>query len=550
MTGPDHGDQPIARRLADLLGQVEIALVDQHALDARHRLAELVEEPRQRVALAEVPQVVLAELLLLEHPGDQRRDQHQLLPERERAPGPTQGDADLAVAEVHGDAAFLRSPRRLEQFRARSHTQLQAQRALIGRHHEVQRQGGELLVADDLAQVEPVEALRLGERLVAPLVEFDADGVAVRLVDDLAHQVGRLLRDMGRPDQDELPAVDECRVDVRRRQGKGRGFGIDERLPRRPARPRDGSEPRRLPDSRPPDPRRQPPARGRPRALEREPPGGQPSVMPLPFAKLQAAGNAYLAVDGRGCARDWPGLARAMASPHTGIGSDGLVVVCASEHAPVRMRVFNSDGSEAEMSGNGLRLFTKFVLDRGLAECSDGALRVETGGGVRTVWPGFEAGRMSHARIAMGVPTLTHDGTRTVLDVGGRALPVTTLSIGNPHAVHLVETPVAGFPLDVVGPEVERHAAFPNRTNFEVVQVLDRGRIAVRVFERGEGETLSSGTGSTASAIAARLAGLTAAAVEVVLPGGTLEVAFEGAGHEAWLAGPTVEVFEGEWPLD
>ena len=272
--------------------------------------------------------------------------------------------------------------------------------------------------------------------------------------------------------------------------------------------------------------------------------------MQIPFAKLQAAGNAYLAVDGRGRAHDWPVLARAMTNPHTGVGSDGLVVVCESTLAPVRMRVFNSDGSEAEMSGNGLRLFTKFVLDRGLAECTDEALQVETGGGVRTVWPAFESGRMSRARIAMGVPTLTHEGQATVLDLGARALAVTTLSIGNPHAVHLTDQPVEAFPLHELGPLVEHHEAFPNRVNFEVVHVRSRHEIAVRVFERGEGETLSSGTGSIASAIAARLAGLTDAAVEVALPGGTLEVAFEGPGEEAWLSGPTEDVLQGEWPVD
>ena len=271
--------------------------------------------------------------------------------------------------------------------------------------------------------------------------------------------------------------------------------------------------------------------------------------MPLPFAKLQAAGNVYLAVDGRARAVDGAALAPLLCREHTGVGSDGLLVVETSTRAPLRMRVYNSDGSEAEMSGNGLRLFTKFVLDRGLAPVTDGALRVETGGGVRTVWPRMDAtGSMVGARIAMGVPTLTHEGTATVLDLGGRTLAVTTLSIGNPHAVHLTETPVEAFPLEELGPLVQDHPRFPDRVNFEVANVEGRGALRARIYERGEGETLSSGTGSTASAIAARLAGRTDAEVDVRLRGGVLRVRFEGPGEEAWLDGPTEEVFRGVWP--
>ena len=271
--------------------------------------------------------------------------------------------------------------------------------------------------------------------------------------------------------------------------------------------------------------------------------------MALSFAKLQAAGNGYLAVDGRGRALDGPALARAMARDHFGVGSDGLLIVCSSARAPLRMRVFGSDGSEAEMSGNGLRLFTKFVLDRGLAQLTDGALEVETGGGVRSVWPRFDdAGLMLGARIAMGVPELTHDGVGTVLEVAGRSLAVTTLSIGNPHAVHLTDEPVDEYPLLELGPLVQNHPLFPGRVNFEVVNVLDRTTLRARIFERGEGETLSSGTGSTASAVAARLAGRTDAEVAIRLRGGVLAVRFEGEGEEAWLDGPTEEVFRGEWP--
>jgi diaminopimelate epimerase len=261
---------------------------------------------------------------------------------------------------------------------------------------------------------------------------------------------------------------------------------------------------------------------------------------------MVAAGNVYLAVDGRADRRDWPGLARAMGAPHFGVGSDGLLVAVRSQRAPIGLRIWNSDGSEAEMSGNGVRLFAKFALESGLAEAGTDGLEIETKAGLRTVWPEWSGGRMVAGRVGMGVPQdVKRSGS---LHVGGRDLPVTCLSLGNPHAVHITDVPVADFPLAEIGPEVEHHPAFPNRVNFEVVNVLARDRLRVRVFERGEGETQSSGTGSTASVVAARLAGRVEAGVDVELPGGELRVSFEGEGAPAFLEGPTEEVFRGVWP--
>ncbi len=267
--------------------------------------------------------------------------------------------------------------------------------------------------------------------------------------------------------------------------------------------------------------------------------------MAIPFAKLEAAGNGYVAVDGRAEERDWPALARAIAAPHFGVGSHGLVVALASERAPVRMRIFNSDGSEAEMSGNGLRLLAKFVLDRGVAHAGPEGLRVETAAGLRTVWPELSGGRIVGARIAMGEPEIGDPARR--LDLGDRSLEVTVLGVGNPHAVLLTEAPVADFPLAEVGPRVQAHGDFPGGVNFEVVNVLGRDRLRARIFERGEGETPSSGTGSTACAVAARLHGRTGDTVTIELPGGVLRVVWPGSG-EAYLEGPTREVFTGVWP--
>ena len=283
--------------------------------------------------------------------------------------------------------------------------------------------------------------------------------------------------------------------------------------------------------------------------------------MALPFVKLQGAGNDYIAIDGRGKDRDWGKLSAEMSRPAFGVGSDGIVLVQESKTAQVRMRVYNPDGSEAEMSGNGIRLFSKFVIDRKIAIPGPDGLIVETGGGVRTVWPTMEKGKMTAAKVAMGVPVFEPakipvdaskmGGADRVYDfplqVGDRTLKVTCLSVGNPHAVVFPEGPVEEFPLVQVGPLVERHKMFPNRINFEIVNVLSRSRIRARIFERGAGETLSSGTGSTASATAARMHGLVDDEVEVVVDGGILKISWDETG-EAYLEGPAVEVFEGVWP--
>ncbi len=289
--------------------------------------------------------------------------------------------------------------------------------------------------------------------------------------------------------------------------------------------------------------------------------------MSIPFAKLQGAGNDYIAIDGRGIDRDWGQLSLEMSKPAFGVGSDGIVLVqepqdaAAAEGAQVRMRVYNPDGSEAEMSGNGIRLFSKFVIDRKIAIPGDNGLVVETGGGVRTVVPTMASDHVVSAKVAMGVPEFEPakipvdpsvlNGADRVhdfpLEVGNRTLKITCLAVGNPHAVAFPGEPVEEFPLVEIGTLVEKHPMFPNRINFEIVNVLSRSRIRARIFERGAGETLSSGTGSTASATAARAHGLVDDEVDVVVDGGVLKISWDASG-EAFLEGPAVEVFEGVWP--
>ncbi len=258
--------------------------------------------------------------------------------------------------------------------------------------------------------------------------------------------------------------------------------------------------------------------------------------------------------------RELPRLARAMAEPHTGVGSDGLLAALPARdpQAAIRLRIFNSDGSEAEMSGNGVRLFAKFVLDRQLASPdAGGALRIETLAGLRQVWPRWAAGVMTGGRVDMDEPSFRpadlpmrsehEEWIARPLELNDGAIEVTCLSLGNPHAVHLTTEDVAQFPLAAVGERVQHHPRFANRVNFEVMNVLARDRLRARIYERGEGETRSSGTGSTACAVAARRLGLVGPEVSVELPGGVLEIAWVGPGESAWLDGPTLEILRGEW---
>ena len=269
----------------------------------------------------------------------------------------------------------------------------------------------------------------------------------------------------------------------------------------------------------------------------------------MKFAKMQATGNDFVLVEAD-TERDWPHVARSVCDRHFGIGADGLILVTSSEAADLHMRFFNPDGSEAEACGNGLRCLTRYAIDRGYAR----ELTVETQGGVRKV----EA-RGNLVQVDMGtpvfkakeIPMLVDDKLDIILDypiiVAGRKLQLTCLSMGNPHAVCLLDEPVAGFPLSELGPRVENHPIFPQRVNFEVANISDRKKIVAKVWERGAGETLSCGSGACAIAVAARLHHRVDSHVDVILPGGTLTVDWDGVDN-VMLSGPAELVFWGEWP--
>ncbi len=278
----------------------------------------------------------------------------------------------------------------------------------------------------------------------------------------------------------------------------------------------------------------------------------------LRFTKMHGAGNDYVYVDGRGESRDWPGLAVAMSDRHRGVGSDGLIVALPSESVDLRMAMFNADGSEGEMCGNGIRCLVAFAMDRGIVSEDRSPVTVETLSGRRTVTPLWENGRMAGAMVGMGEPVLEPEEIPVIaprldrvmeypLEVGGQSFVIGCVSMGNPHAVAFIDTPVDEVPLHEIGPLVERHPMFPRRVNFEIANVIDRGRVKARVWERGSGLTEACGSGACAIGVVGLLSGRTGSNLEVALPGGDLLVQWDGL-REVVMEGPVQAVFDGEWP--
>lgn len=284
----------------------------------------------------------------------------------------------------------------------------------------------------------------------------------------------------------------------------------------------------------------------------------------MKFTKMHGAGNDYVYIDARGMDEDWSSLSRSMSDRHFGVGSDGLILIMDSDVGDLRMRMFNADGSEGEMCGNGIRCFTKFAIEHNIVVPPADGLKVDTLAGLRTVVPTYQGQRVSGAKVAMGKPKLdavdipvnidpaVASGKGPILKYtiqpGDFRLMVTFVSMGNPHAVAFIDQPVEEFPLRNIGPLVERHPIFPQRINFEIVNFVDETHLDARVWERGSGETMACGTGACAIAVAARLLGMVPGSVDITLPGGTLKIDWDGEG-EVYLEGPAEEVFSGEWTV-
>jgi diaminopimelate epimerase len=280
------------------------------------------------------------------------------------------------------------------------------------------------------------------------------------------------------------------------------------------------------------------------------------------FTKMQGCGNDYIYVD---CFRqpmphDPVGLSRAISDRHFGVGSDGLILICPSDKADACMRMFNADGSQAEMCGNGIRCVAKYLYDRGLVRKP--TLTVETGRGVLSLDLEISGGSVRQVRVDMGEPILEAAQVPTTLPanpaargaavnvpltVDDRTLTVTCISMGNPHCVTLVDALSDALVLGI-GPLVEKHAAFPKRTNVEFVRVNRPDDVTVRVWERGSGETLACGTGASAVAVAGVLTSRTQRKVVVHLMGGDLQLHWSETDNRVYMTGPAVEVFSGDWP--
>ena len=307
----------------------------------------------------------------------------------------------------------------------------------------------------------------------------------------------------------------------------------------------------------------------------------RPSGASINFAKMHGLGNDYVYVDGsQHPVADAPALARWVSDRHVGVGSDGLIMVepvSPGVDADVRMRMFNADGSEGMMCGNGIRCVAKFAVDRGISASQP--LRVETRRGVLSVhWRrGGHDGTVSEATVDMGSPILALarvpgaiPGVSPASAVTDFALPdgfwkqsgaaegwesacgldprMTLVSMGNPHAV-LWCADVARVPLDVVGPFAERHPWFPERMNVHFVQVLGPGEVRMRTWERGSGATQACGTGASAVCVAGVLTGRTRSPLLAHLPGGDLVLEWSGGEASVRMTGPAVEVFQGALDL-
>jgi len=272
----------------------------------------------------------------------------------------------------------------------------------------------------------------------------------------------------------------------------------------------------------------------------------------MKFWKMHGLGNDYIVIDNRNLQisdAEVVESAKKLCERRFSVGADGLLLVGTSTLADVKMRIFNADGSEAEMCGNGIRCFAKYCYENNIARKSE--LTVETLAGVKRTWLTVEDDTVVSVMVDMGTPTLDRSaipmlGTGTCinenLQVDEEQYKVTCLSVGNPHCIIFVDA-LDDFPVERVGPKIENHRLFPKKTNVEFAQVLNRNELKVRVWERGCGETLACGTGACAAAVAGNLLQKIGNKAKVHLLGGDLEVEYA---ERLFLSGPAAKVFEGK----
>ncbi len=260
------------------------------------------------------------------------------------------------------------------------------------------------------------------------------------------------------------------------------------------------------------------------------------------FCKMQATGNDFIMVDCQENEFEYslPVLSQFLCDRHYGVGADGVILIEPSEIADFKMRIFNADGSEAEMCGNGIRCLAKYVFEKG--KVTQNTFLIETLGGVKKIELSLEGQRVSSIKVNMGESEIEY--LKYIIEIEEKQYQVYPISMGNPHAVCFVKD-VDGFAVDKIGPILEQYKYFPNKTNVEFVEILDDKNIKLRVWERGVGETNSCGTGACASAVVAMNEKLVADSVTVNLKGGKLQVEYDKANHEVYLMGEAELVFEG-----
>ena len=274
------------------------------------------------------------------------------------------------------------------------------------------------------------------------------------------------------------------------------------------------------------------------------------------FTKMQGLGNDYVYIDcfskdvNLGNISD---LAKFMSNRHFGIGSDGIILICKSDIADFKMRMFNFDGSEAEMCGNGIRCVGKFVYDKGLTKKEN--LKIETLAGIKILKLNIKNGKVDTVRVDMGEPIL--NPKEIPVDYEGepvkglkikaidREFEFTCVSMGNPHAITIINNKTE-FNIEKYGPVLEIDKHFPKKSNIEFIEIMDKENIKMRVWERGTGETLACGTGACATAVACNLNGLTNRKVNINLLGGILKIEWDEKTNHVFMTGPAVTVFEGE----
>jgi diaminopimelate epimerase len=271
----------------------------------------------------------------------------------------------------------------------------------------------------------------------------------------------------------------------------------------------------------------------------------------MKFWKMHGLGNDYVVIDNRDGKihkATVAELSRRLCNRRFSIGADGLLLVFNSNSADVKMRIFNADGSEAEMCGNGIRCFAKYCYENNITQKAN--LTVETLAGVKQVWLTLQNDQIQSIRVDMGLPVMKRCNIpmrgedsciNEDLTINGETYKVTCLSVGNPHCVIFVDD-LDSFPVNIIGPKIENHHLFPKRTNVEFVQVLSRSEMKVRVWERGCGETLACGTGACAAVVAGKTLQKVEDKVTVHLIGGDLDIEYA---NRLFLNGPAEKVFEG-----